>query len=462
MALVALLAALAGLPAEGADERRTTGDEPHYLVTALALAAGDGLDVRRQYADETYRPFHAATLEPQAAPGPGGRLVEPHGPLLPALLAVPAALGGWAAAKTVMALIAAGVAALTLVLAVRRLGAPPGPAAAVVAVFAASMPLAPYGVQIFPEAPAALAVLAGVHGASGAVGRRGVLVTSVAVIALPWLAVKYVPVAAAIAVVALWRCARAGRRRTALTTAAVFGVAGIAFAVLHRHWYGGWTPYAAGVDAANGESAIGSDPDLLGRAARLSGLLIDDRFGIMAWQPAWVLAVPALGVFLARRPPGWAVVVAPLAVGWLVATFLALTMQGWWVPGRQIVVVLPLAVAVTAWWASAGRRPLIATLSLGALGVVSHLVVAVEGVTGRIGWVSDLGGTGDPIHRSLTAILPDYLAPDTTTWPLHVLWSLALACLLIGAWWRARIAVRASPADRGDVVGPDAHGARSR
>ena len=104
-------------------------------------------------------------------------------------------------------------------------------------------------------------------------------------------------------------------------------------------------------------------------------------------------------------------------------------------------------MAITAWWASAARPRLIATLTLGALGVVSHLVLAVEGATGRLRWVSDLDATADPVHRTLAVALPDYLAPNATTWPLHVLWSLVLACLLVGAWWRTRTAVRASRVD---------------
>ena len=44
-----------------------------------------------------------------------------------------------------------------------------------------------------------------------------------------------------------------------------------------------------------------------------------------------------------RRPARWAALAGPLAAGWLVATFVALTMQGWWFGGRQVVVVLPLA-----------------------------------------------------------------------------------------------------------------------
>ena len=173
----------------------------------------------------------------------------------------------------------------------------------------------------------------------------------VAVVALPWLGVKYAPVAAAIALVACWRLARAGRGRRALALAGSLAVAGVVFLVLHRWWYGGWTPYAAGDHFVGGElSVVGTEPDYLGRSRRLVGLLVDRGFGLAAWQPAWLLAVPALAVLARRRPAGWAALAAPLAAGWLVATFVALTMHGWWFAGRQVVVVLPLAALAVAWW----------------------------------------------------------------------------------------------------------------
>jgi len=46
-----------------------------------------------------------------------------------------------------------------------------------------------------------------------------------------------------------------------------------------------------------------------------------------------------------------------LLAGWLVATFAANTMHGWWWPGRQTVVVLPLALlSVLCWLARTGPR----------------------------------------------------------------------------------------------------------
>ena len=62
------------------------------------------------------------TLPVQTEVLDGGRQVSPHDPLLPLLLAAPMGLGGWLAAKLALAVLAGGVAALTVWVAVRRFG----------------------------------------------------------------------------------------------------------------------------------------------------------------------------------------------------------------------------------------------------------------------------------------------------------------------------------------------------
>jgi hypothetical protein len=348
------------------------------------------------------------------------------------------------------------LAALLVWTAVRRFVVRLPTATLAAAVFALSPPLAVYGSQLYPELPAALATLAAVAalispgtgkrptpgpggarparelGAFGPTpgpdGVRGTVVVVGAVVALPWLGVKYVPVAAALALVACWRLVRDGRRRRALVLVGVLAAAGVAFLVLHRWWYGGWTPYAAGDHFVDGElSVVGADPDYLGRGRRLLGLLVDRGFGLAAWQPAWLLAVPALAALLARRPRGWGAVAGPLAAGWLVASFVALTMHGWWFAGRQVVVVLPLAALAVAWWTGRDhRRPLLLAVA-GGVGVLAQLWLIAEGAAGRITWAVDATASANPLYRSWRLVLPDYLAMSGWTWALHGAWLVVLA-----------------------------------
>ncbi|HYN99967.1 MAG TPA: hypothetical protein VEU28_09880, partial [Actinomycetota bacterium] len=349
MAAVFLLAAATaalGAPIRSSYGARVTADEPEYLLTALSLAEDRSLDVSDELEAGRYRAFHEARIKPQARVLDGGRMVSPHDPLLPALLVPGAVAGGWLGAKLTLALFAGMLAALILWTAVRRFDAPVWPSALVVGVFGASAPFAVYGSQIYPEVPAALAVTAAIACITGRLGKRALAALVVSIVALVWLGTKFIPVAAVLSLLALWRLYRAGRRGEILAVAAIFALAGAGYVVGHLRWYGSLTVYATGAHfAETGEfSVMGVTPNFVTRTSRLIGLLVDRRFGLAAWQPAWLLAIPAVAWFVRKRPAGWEVLLLPLAAGWLNATFLALTMHGWWWPGRQVVVVLPAAV----------------------------------------------------------------------------------------------------------------------
>jgi hypothetical protein len=428
--VLAFLAAAAGIAVPATHGTWTTADEPQYLLTAVSLAEDGDLDIADELAEGRWRPFHALPLPEQTEPLADGRRLSPHDPGLPVLLAGPVAAGGWVGAKLAMAAMAGLLAALLLWTAVRRLGVPVAAATLAAGVFACSPPLAVYGSQLYPELPAALAMLAAAAAllSGDTLGWRATLVVAGAVVALPWLGVKYAPVGAAIALVACWRQAGAGQGRRALALAGSLAAAGVVFLVLHRWWYGGWTPYAAGDHFVGGElSVVGTEPDYLGRSRRLLGLLVDRGFGLAAWQPAWLLAVPAVAALARRRPPGWAALAAPLAAGWLVATFVALTMHGWWFGGRQVVAVLPLAALAVAWWTGRdrGRRLLLAVA--GGVGVLAHLWLVADGAARRITWAVDATATTNPLYRAWRLLLPDYLAMGWWTWVLHGAWLVALA-----------------------------------
>lgn len=453
-AVAASVAAAVGTGMRASRWAATTGDEPHYLLTAISLAEDGDLDVADEHAADRYRPFHEAPLTPQARARDDGTMVVPHDPLLPALLAPAMAAGGHVAAKLMLGLVAGALAALTVWAAVRRLGTSPRSALVVVVVLAASAPLAPYGSQIYPELPAALAVACAAAAVTGPLGRGGLAVALASLVALPWLSVKYVPVAAVLAAVGGVRLVRAGRRSTAAGCAAALAAAGLAYAAAHLAWYGGVTVYAAGTFFANhgGEQVvIGTDPAWLGRSRRLLGLLVDRDFGIAAWQPAWLAAVPAL-VALARRRPGWApVVVAPAAAAWLTATFVAATMHGWWFPGRQVIVTMPLLALAIAWWVDCSPRRLAAVTGLGAVGVASWVWLVVEGWLGRITLVVSFAGTSNPWYRLWRALRPDGSTYGAELILADLAWTAVLAGAAVLAWrwasWQPG-AAPTLPADR--------------
>ena len=245
-AAVAFVAAAAGLGVRAAFGGQVAVDEPQYLLTALSLYEDRSLNIADEITERRAATFTDVPPPVQAAELEGGRALSPHDPLLAVLLAVPVGLGGWVGAKLALATAAGTVAALAVWTAVRRLDVPPLLAGVGVALATASAPLAVYGQQVYPELPAAGATLAAVAAGTGRLGRGALSVLALAVVALPWLGVKYVPVAAAVTVVVLVQLARSGRRAAALGLTVALTAAGAAYLAIHQQVYGGWTVYAAG------------------------------------------------------------------------------------------------------------------------------------------------------------------------------------------------------------------------
>jgi hypothetical protein len=209
--------------------------------------------------------------------------------------------------------------------------------------------------------------------------------------------------------------------------------------------------YASGDHfVADGEFAVvGTNPDYLGRAQRLAALLLDRDYGLLAWQPLWLLVLPAVGAVLAVRRPGLAgsALLLPALAGWLVATFLALTMNGHWFPGRQVVVVLPLLLVLVLCFVDASPLAVrVGAALLGAVGVVALVALLVQGHAGDISWVSvpRTRALDEPVHQAYTDWLPEYRAPGNVgVWPKHYAW---LGVFAVLAALGALTARRARPA----------------
>jgi hypothetical protein len=407
--VLAVLAAGLGIGVPATHGGHAAVDEPQYLLSALSLWEDHDLDISDELADRRFLAFHDGDLPVQTAVRPDGSQLSPHDPLLPVLLAVPMGLGGWVAAKLTLAVLAGMLAALLLWVAVRRFAVPPRLALAGVALATCTAPLAVYGQQVYPELPGALATLVAVAALTAPrPTSRTLAVLALATIALPWLSVKYVPVGAALFLVAAAGLWRAHRRRAAAALTAVLAAGGIVYLAAHQAIYGGITAYASGDQfQSSGEfGVVGSHPNYPARSIRLLGLLVDRDFGIAAWQPAWFLVVPALVALLVARPRHWPVLVVPLAAGWATATWVALTMQGFWWPGRQLVVVLPLAVlAILVWLARASRPVQVTAAALAVAGAGYYAALLVTGYVSTTTWV--LAPDDLALHWPAALLLPD-------------------------------------------------------
>jgi hypothetical protein len=123
-----------------------------------------------------------------------------------------------------------------------------------------------------------------------------------------------------------------------------------------------------------------------------------------------------------------------------VATFVALTMHGWWWPGRQLVVVLPLGVLAIAIAAQAQpwMRTVLATTAV--LGFGTWAWTTVEAIARVHVLVVDFDHTTNPWVRAWRLLLPDGRAASSADEALLAAWCAALACVAWRGWLRGRSA----------------------
>ncbi len=410
-------AGFVGIDARATYGARVSADEPQYLLTAISLGEDFNLDISDELEDQRYLPFHEIRVDQQTIDmNSEGQRISPHDPLLPLVLAGPMRLGGWVAAKATLAVMLGLVAAITHRLASRRFGVDPRIAGLVVVAFFVSSPLASYGSQIYPATLAALCVVVAAVGTTGVLQGGRTALAVLAVLALPWLSVKYVPLASVFAVALLVRHFSTAHSRKLAAIIGVFAVAGITYAVVHRRIWGGWTVYSSGDHFVDGEFlVVGSNPNYIARSNRLVGLLVDRYFGIAAWAPAYLLAPAGLtALFLHRKRRRWfssfdsTVLLSAVAVGWAVATWVALTMHGWWWPGRQIVPVLPLIVIGIAVLVERFRFLLWPMMAAGLWGLVNWVWIATEASTDRRALIVDHEDTANPLFQLWSRLLPDH------------------------------------------------------
>lgn len=401
------------------------GDEPHYLMVAESLLRDGDVSLERDYAEGRYTLFHDAPLAPHfRVRGKGGAVYSLHAIGLSVLILPAWALAGYAGVTVFMALLA-GLVALEVREWVRELTGREGLADAAGWAFALSPPLVHYAGLVFTEVPAALALSFGLrHARRLDLGPAGAAAVGLAAAALPWLNVRYAPLAVLVVAHALWRHPRA---RVALAAFAPSLVSAAGLLVYHQALYGFWDP----------RRVYGRRPELAlsSLAEGLPGLLLDQEFGLLVYAPVLALALPGFA-FLWRRDRRLAIV-AGAAVGAVLLTAGTWHMWrgGFNPPARFLVPIAPLlAVAVAMAWdrrgLTAGAALLLGwTLWTGLAGAFDPQLVH-----------RDRDGTA-PLFRQLsgarewTGLLPAYVLADPDRHRLGAVWALAILAALP---WRAR------------------------
>jgi len=415
-----------------ATARAPNGDEPYYLLLAHSIVHDLDFDLADEYRDEAWRAFSERPIEPQPGDptGPAGEIWSRHEPALPILLAPAYALAGRLGAVVVMIGLSALAAGLLVRAALRLPGVGPRGAVAAWALFAFLPPLPLYSQQIWVEVPALLLLLLAVdarlrlRGAPSRARLGDWLQLIVPLALLPLLKLRLLAIAAPFALLALAGIRR--QRRLQIALVAGFALAVAAILVSNQLVFGNPLKMHS-VD----DLAIASIP--LERFLRGGvGLWFDLAFGLIAWAPLWLLALPALARIVVRLEP-LALEIAAVAPYLLLTASRREWYGGFSPPFRYGLVVLPiLALAVGRLLGGRLRPPARAATSLlGALGVPLALAAyALPGWTyhladGSNHWIDRLG---ERYAADLLRFLPSAVRPSLATW---VVPPLAVALLFV-------------------------------
>jgi hypothetical protein len=413
-----------------------TGDEPFYLMTAQSILADGDLDLSNQFETKSYKSYfdHVDDLWHQSAPTPDGRILSPHNPGL-SLLVIPGfALGGLLGVQVLLLLLAAATMALAFILADRVAGR-----RAICWWVALGVGLTAtafvYSTEIYPEFPAAMALVVSLLIAirRSRPGWRDALCIAAALTAMCWLGTKYVALALPLAGCFLLRTDWRGR--ISLLAAGIPSAA--LFIWFHLHVFGSLTPYGVNVVYSDWNTAeiFGGHLGFSDRYYRLWGLFVDRRFGLGRWAPLLLAVAPALAL-LALRTWEQRLLLALIVIQLLIATFVAITMMGWWFPGRTMLTVLPLFVvplAVLAGRAAMSLRVLLTLLGAGTLAFTAGLARA-----GRIGEITIAVNPFDMTlvpFQAVAGLFPLYTLWTAETWQLTYAWWAAFVVAVATVSW---------------------------
>ena len=397
---------------------RVSGDEPHYLLMAQSLWREHDLDLRDNHAREDWREYTPGPIVPHyAAPRADGRPFPAHSPGLPLLLAPLYALGGRPLCVIALTLAAAALS-LEMWRSARRLTGD-DEAALLAWTVALVPPLAFYAFEIYTEVPAALALAVALRllltsPTAGASAAAALLAGS-----LPWLHLKMLPAAVALAAIAAARLR--GRPRGAFFAVAL--AMGIGFLAYYRAIFGVASPLAI-------YGGVPRDAD--GSPVRaLVGLAIDRSFGLLPYAPLFLIAVAGLGRLVRLR--AWEALLVGAAV-----VLPILPWRMWWggqcPPARFLVPLVPvLALALAARVAHSRIGLARWRWPLALLGVAATI-----GMTVRPAALLLLNRGDRPTRlwaalsgeRPIATYLPSLVSATSDEWRVAFVWLTALAVVL--------------------------------
>ena len=335
---------------------RTTGDEPHYLLTTHSLIRDGDFDLRNNYSQQDYLNFYySPEIVPQIRLWTDGSQILDHYLGLSVLVAPAYALGGRLGVLLFQAVLSGGLAWLTYRL-VSHLVSDRIAAFSATLFVMLSPPLFQYTYLIYPELVAALAITGALVLIVGRVRHNAwsplaFILLLVIFALLPWLNRRFVALAFCLALPACWVGWR-GWRATGWLPLLVTGLStGLVF------WFN--RQFVIPVQGDINVIGAGGSTYLL-RLLRSPGWLVDQQRGLFIFGPIYITALLGLPlIFRQRAKTGWLIGIAglPFAAS-LGMTILA---EGYWIAWelgpRFLVAALPgLAPLMALAWQTYGRN----------------------------------------------------------------------------------------------------------
>ena len=358
----------------------------------------------------------------------------PHNPGLSALALPGFAIGGLRGVQIQLMLLAAATMSLAFVLADRLTGQRAISWAVALGIGLTATAFI-YATEIYPEFPAALALAAALLAATRQrqPGLTDALLLVAGLSLLCWLGTKYVPLAMLVSGYFLLKANRNGR--IALVVAG--GVSAAGFAWFHLQVFGSLTPYGVNVVYARWTTVeiLGGHIEFGERFYRLWGLFIDRRFGIGRWAPLLLPVIPGLAL-LARGNMERRLTLGLILAQLLIATFVAITMMGWWFAGRTMLTVLPLFVIPLTLLVA--RLPAWGKAGIALLGVWTVAITAGLAQAGHAGEITIAVAPFDmafPPFQAAARLFPLYTWWTAETWRLTVLWLAVAAASVLAVVW---------------------------
>ena len=410
-----------------------TGDEPFYLLTTKSLISDQDLDLQNQYQNHDYEEFfdHEDGLWKQSVPLSDGTLLSPHNPGLSVFLMPGYFLGGLFGAQMQMAVTAAITWALAFLLAF-ELSKSFWLSILSTLSLGLSATAVIYGSEIYPEVPAALVlVLSLLYLKRVTVDNWWKITIFIFLVSLlPWLGTKYAILGL---VLVIWSLCQIDRVSVVKMLGGL-ALSGGVYIWFHLVTFEGLTPYNVNMVYYNNSTwtIFGFHIDFINQFYRLWGLLLDRRFGLVHWQPITLLTLPGL-FFLARQSAIPRVIAVLVGAQWLVACFVAITMMGYWFPGRTVMTIFPLLpclLVVILERYSTSKLLWISFVITSLYGLLTSYSLIQAGKSMQIVVAFNPFELDSWLFKQIGFLFPQYTSWTFETWILTVVWLAVGFCLM--------------------------------